>query len=408
MAWQDRLKEAAYTSPSGNRITFDYENVSKNFDKKIAAFNFPDADGSYIQDLGHSGRRYPLRVIFWGNDYDLDAQVFESLLQERGTGKLDHPIYGTVDVVPFGTIKQRDDLKTSANQAIIEVVFWETIGLVYPISQTDPASEALKAVNDFNDKISNELENTINLNTAFEKSNFKNTYDNLLTIAASGLQSIADTQDDVKSQFDAIFDSINNSVDVLISDPLTLAFQTTRLIQLPALAITLINARISAYSDLSDSIFSGSGASVNTINDLHTNDLYASTYVTGSILSVINNNFVTKTEAIEAAESVIEQFDNLKTWRDDNFKLFNEIDTGEAYQKLLDAVALTAGFLVEISFSLKQERRFILTRNRTIVDLVAELYGELDNQFDFFIESNELSGSEILELPKGREIVYYI
>ena len=79
-----------------------------------------------------------------------------------------------------------------------------------------------------------------------------------------------------------------------------------------------------------------------------------------------------------------------------------------AYQRLQEAVAITAGFLVEISFTLKQESIIILDRPRTIVDLVAELYGTVDDELDFFITSNNLSGSEILELPKGREIVYYI
>lgn len=85
-----------------------------------------------------------------------------------------------------------------------------------------------------------------------------------------------------------------------------------------------------------------------------------------------------------------------------------DIDTGSAYQQLQEAVAITAGFLVGISFTLKQERRLILDRSRTIIDLVAELYGSIDEQLDFFITSNNLSGSEILELPKGREIVYYV
>ena len=29
MSWTDRLREAAYTSPSGNRLRFDYEAVSR-------------------------------------------------------------------------------------------------------------------------------------------------------------------------------------------------------------------------------------------------------------------------------------------------------------------------------------------------------------------------------------------
>ena len=116
MAWNDRIREAAYTSPSGERLTFGYENVSKKIDKKTTGFEFPDADGTFVQDLGHSGRKYPLRVFFWGSDYDQEADAFEAALLERGTGKLEHPIYGTVDVVPFGTITRRDDLKTGATR----------------------------------------------------------------------------------------------------------------------------------------------------------------------------------------------------------------------------------------------------------------------------------------------------
>ncbi len=84
MSWNDRLREAAYTSPDGTRLTFHYENVSRTFDKKTSSFEFPDADGTYIQDTGHSGRRYPMRLFFWGDDYDIDAEAFDALLRERG------------------------------------------------------------------------------------------------------------------------------------------------------------------------------------------------------------------------------------------------------------------------------------------------------------------------------------
>ena len=78
------------------------------------------------------------------------------------------------------------------------------------------------------------------------------------------------------------------------------------------------------------------------------------------------------------------------------------------YAALLDSVTKAVGYIVSISFSLKTEKTIILTENRSILDLVAELYGELDDKLDFFINTNNLSGSEILELPRGREIVYYV
>lgn len=414
MAWNDRIREAAYTSPSGERIRFDYEDVRREFDKKTTGFDFPDADGTYVQDLGNTGRRYPLRLFFWGADYDLQTEQFENLLAERGQGRLEHPIYGTVDVVPFGTITRRDDLKTAANQAVVEVTFWETIGLVYPTRQGDPASQVRQAVENYNAAATEDFADGVSVDTAAQRVTLLNRYESLIGSVESGLQAVADVQDDVRKQFNAINDSINQGIDTLIARPLDLAFQTSLLIQAPARAAASIGDRLQAYRNLSDSILAGDGASVandtraNRINEFKAFDLTASGAVTGSIVSVVNNQFRRKVSALQAAEDILAQFDAVNSWKDDNLVDLELIDTGGAYQRLQEAVALTAGFLVEISFTLKQERRIVLDRARTIIDLSAELYGSIDDQLDFLISSNNLTGSEILELPRGREIVYYV
>ncbi|MBW1725986.1 MAG: DNA circularization N-terminal domain-containing protein [Deltaproteobacteria bacterium] len=410
MPWNDRLREAAYTSPSGVRTVFDYEDVRKTIDKKTTGFEFPDADGTLVQDLGHSGRRYPLRIIFWGDDHDIDSDAFEAALIERGVGKLEHPVYGTVDVVPFGTITRNDQLKTAANQSIIELVFWETIGVNYPVSQTDPASSILSSVDEYNAASATEFEDVTNLETATEQSSLKNKYTAFTASVKSGLSAVADTQEDVQKQFDTINNSITQGMDLLIGQPLTLAFQTAIMIQAPARALTSIRARLDAYRNLANSFITGDDAISTDANDFHAKDVFASTSITGSIVSVVNNQFDTKTEALEAAEAILDQFEAVQTWRDDNFNALSatEIDTGSAYQQLQEAVALTAGFLVQISFTLKQERIVVLDRARTPVDLVAEFYGSIDDQLDFFINSNNLSGSEILEISRGRSVAYYI
>lgn len=406
MAWTERLQEAAYTAPDGTRIVFIYENVSKEFDKKGSAFDFPDADGTYMQPMGRTGRRYPLRLIFSGTDYDLQANAFEAAIDQDGTGKLDHPIYGTINVVPFGTIKRRDDLKTAGNQAIFEVTFWETIGLVYPTGQTDPQSAVIAAVDEYNTAAAESLAGGLDLTTAIQRATFENQYLAALDVVKSTLSGVADTQDNVRKQFNATVDSVQTGIDVLIDEPLTLALQTTALIQAPARARTSITTRLDGYANLARDLLGLNDPE--DYNEFLTRDLYASTTVTGSIVSTVNTEFITKSDALKAAEVVLAQMDAVTVWRDDNFALLDEIDTGETYQKLQDAVALTAGFLVEISFSLKQEQTLVLTRARTIIDLVAELYGAVDTELDFFITSNDLSGSEILELPAGREVVYYV
>lgn len=414
MSWTDRIREAAYTSPNGTRQVFIYEDVNEEFTKRGAAFDFANANGTLVQGLGHSGRRFPFRVIFSGENYDETAEKFMELIQERGTGKLEHPIYGVKNVVPLGRIKRRDDLKSAGNQAIIELVFFETLGTAFPTSQDDPAALVLQALEDFKLDESEAFNELTSLDSAVETTTFKNEYQTLLDITSNALQEIADTQEDVRKQFNAIKDSINNGIDILIGDPLTLAFQTIELIATPGRALTSITARLDAYSNLLGLIidsgvavlFPGSDSRVS--NAFHTKDMYALSYVTASTEAVLNNQFETKVQAIEAAEVLLDMMDDVTVWREDNFESLGEIDTGEAYQQMQNSVALAAGFLVEISFSLKQERIITLDRSRSIVDLEGEIYQTVDENLDFLISSNNLTGDEILELPRGREIVYYV
>ena len=414
MPWQDRIKEAAYRSPSGVRIVFQYEAVSREVDKKTTAYTFPDAQGTYVQDLGRSGRRYPLRIFFWGENHDLQANVFEVALLEPGEGVLEHPLYGQVNVVPFGKIKQRDDLKREANQSVFEVSFWETIGLVYPTLQVDPVSDIQTALQAYNEAMAEQFFDNTNLSGAVAQNTFLSGYRQLLDTVKETVGAVADFQENVQRQFNAIHDSINAGIDTLISDPLTLAFQTTLLIQAPARALGSIQARLSAYRDLAQSITSGEGAVVTpshtrqSRNTYHTRDLFVSTAVTGSVLAAVNHQFDSKPEALTAAESILQQLDEVTTWQDQNTASLSEVDQGITYQQLQKAVALTAGFLVQISFTLKQERHLILTRARTPLDVCAQLYGNVDETMNFFIDSNHLSGDEYFELPAGRDVVYYV
>jgi prophage DNA circulation protein len=401
MAWQDRIRPASYTSPSGARFTFDFENVSREVNKKTSTYDFPDAEGTYVQDLGKTGKRYPLRIIFWGDNYDEIATEFEDAVSETGIGLLEHPMYGPVDVIAVDSIVRRDDLKTAANQAIIQITFWETIRLIYPISQIDGVSSISSTIDSYNIASADTLNNNLDISDQAKQVNIRNKYNSLLSPATNTLRQIADNTTAVQQQFNAIERSINQGIDTLVGKPLTLAFQTNILLQAPARAVSAIGARFEAYSNLAQSITSTSESG----NNFYISDLFASSYVSAMAVTIINTEFETKTQAIESAETIIDTFEAVQSWREDNLE---SPDTGEAYQQLQELLALSVGYLVDISFRLKQERRLILDRSRTIIDLVAEIFGVVDEALDRFIIDNDLSGSEILEIPRGKEIVYFI
>lgn len=400
-------------------MRFAYLDVSSEVDKRTAAFEFPGVDGAYIQDNGHGERRYPLQCIFSGPECDVDAKAFEDLLLERGAGRLEHPLYGRVDVVPFGTITRRDDLITAANQTIIEVVFWSTLGAVYPSSGLSPKLEVSEALRLAGPALSGDFARGMNLATEARRANGRLTVLDVLRNVQSALQSVAAVTESVNREFRDIQQQVNFGIDVLIGQPLLLAQQILNLITAPSRALAGIASRLEGYRNLLDRMISSSPVSsappsaldrivVRLSNDFHTADLAAGGAQLGSISSVVNNTFTAKPQAIIAAESIISQAETMTAWREARYGQLEQIDTGEGYQALQEATALAVGYLVEISFTLVPERAVVLDRPRGLVELCAELYGSVaDERLDFLINTNGLSGSEILELPRGRRVVYY-
>ena len=77
MAWQDRLNEAAYTPPNGARIILEYEEVRTAAELRGSRFQFANVEGTYVQGTGSSGREFPMRVYFNGEDHDTRAAAFK-------------------------------------------------------------------------------------------------------------------------------------------------------------------------------------------------------------------------------------------------------------------------------------------------------------------------------------------
>lgn len=444
--WRDRLKDGVYTSPvTKTQIKFDFTDVSRGFDIRGTAFDFPGVNDSYVQQSGYSSRKYPLVCYFGGKNCDINATAFEATLLEPGIGKLQHPIYGTIPVIPFGAVERNDALATASNQSVVTVTFWTTVAAIYPSSQSNAQNEFANALAAFNAAAAAQFSSGApNLSKIGDALAAIATIKKFLKKVRGALAKVSDSVASIRKAEGAAFAAINGGMDVLIGQPLQLALQISNLIQAPGKALTGLESRLDAYAALADTIFGDSSANpgralsagsvllahqTQVANDFHISSLFALSAVSGTLVSAMSqpissgsqglspaaSTFSTRSQVVAAAAAVLDQFDALIAWRDQGYADLGtvntdanfQIDTGEAYQALQAAVALTAGYLVNASFSLIPERAIVLTRPRTIIDLAAELYGSVDDKLDLLISTNNLSGDEILELPKGRRVVYY-
>jgi hypothetical protein len=403
--WRDRVREGAYTSPSNTRITFQFEDVERKTPLLGTKFNFPGVNNAYIQRTGFDSREYPIRAYFTGAQHDKIATAFEAAVLETGLGRLDHPLYGgNIKVIAFGEITRRNDLVKEANQSIVETTFLTSVDKIYPSSAPSGANEILASIAGFDVKAAQSFGDGMDLLSAVKKARAKASLRSVLKDISSAMKSVSDQVASVNREFRDLQATVNLSMDVLIGQPLLLARQMCDLIKAPARALAGIESRLEGYARLAQSImnsFAGSpgsalasgtsiGERVGSIaNDLRISDLVVTNAVAGSVLaSVQPGSFDTRPQAILAAIALQQQLDAAVVWRDAGFAALASVptisatlaDTGEAMEALQSAAAMASGYLVQTSFGLVPERRIAVDRNRTIIDLSAELYGAVRSE----------------------------
>lgn len=411
MSWEDRITEAVYTSPSGKEFIGIFEDVSKKIIKKTTPFDFPDVDGTFVQDLGKKGRRYPMRWIFSGEDYDQIAELFDTALEEKGPGILQHPLYGTFDVVPVGEINRSDNLVTAANQAVYDITFFETIKIIFPISDLSAENAINSGITDFSTNAVDNYDDSLDVSTAQEITGYIDTAKAAIRKVKKSMAKIAATTASVERAFNDAFSVADDAIEILNGGGPMLA-----LTRIPSQASANIQSKLASYGDLLTSLITGpsnqfsSGLDSQASNAFLNNNIIASTVVIASIESTISEFtfFKTRSETIAAIEALDALITNYIDWSDTNRDSLDLIDTGEAYQQLLEVFSISQGRLTQIAFTALQERTVILDRDRTFIDFCAEYYGRLDEDYDFVIQSCNLSGIELWELKKGRSMVYYV
>ena len=425
--WRDRIQEPAITTADGERYAFQVEDVSKDVIFKTNKFTFGDRDGTLVQDFGLGETGFPLTVIFTGADYDEVADAFELSLTTIGPAFLEHPIYGNASVV-IESYTRRDPLKSAANQALFDMVMTETIIPAAPVSVEQGRTSIVDDIDDFVQDSAEEF--TPNFDRLADAASSKSRILGAISAISSGLEAAIESTQEVSDAWNSAEDFINDNIDELLTNPVVLSAALQSLIRLPTRSTLDVKARIDAYLTTLQSFTPPTpleGFLADLFNTQQEVEIFSTALLNGASESALfgSGDFLTRSDATESGQELVDAYQSVQLFLDteEQNSLGNNINIRYSVSEVVaggikSITSLTAGQLVQISFSLKQERVITLPNDETIIPLVHRLYGgKIDDpvdeniptsKIDFLIDTNQLTPDEIIVMRKGRQIRYYV
>lgn len=429
MSYKERQKQVAWTSPSGVAFNLKINDINTTFRHSGQLIDLFSEKGDMFFDAGITGRIIPLSIIFFGDNHDLDSDKFESALREIGEGTLQLPYDSPIKVNVLEAIRQYS-LVNNVSTTTFKVVYHEIVQEAFPTVEGSAKSRLLSKVSRLTETLSSNFGNGLSIRTIFEKNAITSTIIDYVDTINDFAQPIIKEAQEAVAFATNVATSIKTNIELLSSDPFTIASQVAILVGVPSDTIDNFKSLMTYSEGLVNTITKDPFESDSLVTMRKRNDIYASALVGGGAVQslctgLLNSSYKTRTEAFEAAarlqaayELYRDFLDNMQTQFESSQTLTGQyLQTGDLSVPLNDLIQQTAGQLVEISFGLKREYTFIVTKDTNMINIVSEYYPESfafdeeNNQtvtLDEFSDLNKLTNDELLLIPKGREIVVLI
>lgn len=436
MSWEDRVQETILISNTGERMSLLTEDVSLELSSRNSIQEFADFSGCLIQTFGAGPITYPLRIFFWGEDHDKQADAFLRMLISPTALILEHPFYGRLEnIFVVGEIKRRDNLKTAANQTIFEVNFVQSAAFSFPAASQAGLAEAELNLTTADDNQSAQFAEQIKVDTGQEEISLIDQSKNLIAQVKEKLRAACGAVAEVQRSFDQTYQAINQNLQDFIGNPLTAAQGVLNLIKKPAAAVRQFSVILDSYKNLTSGIMEDAGIAEqdydNRVNNSFQNNLlFLNATRHAMTLTAIEAGkkaeqqsgqalidfltaeeeilFLTQSDLFEIIDVLQKTNEEIRTWEEANRSALNLLDTGEVNTYQNRALAAVSLFLTQQSFNSRREIKFQTDRRRHFIELCSELYGITDLAFAFFINTNRLTSDEIIEIPRNRTIRYYV
>ena len=431
--WYGRLKpNLLLTSPKGTMYKAKYIEDQMRVEKNVGLYDLPKAKGTIAHDLGNKSFMSSFPVFFDGKDCDKKGIALMRSLKESGPWGVDHPLYGFFKLQPL-----RAEMRTApvaeGNVIAVNIEWLEPIDEKTGKTGRELAGIVDELSTDVNNGMFTKFTNALKTGTE--------AYDNATRRAVQGIQNLADfALAPIVAPIDAANSLFNTTQNALNDIRLATVFQVEQvvgmlqdLIQIPIAATNKRKNRKEAYDNFTNSVLAQKSTTRSSYerNDVLVTELalaaalvaQAQVAITTPIRSINETSgqneigLTSRTDIIDSIESLVIQYNTIVDSLDVTQTLYaplyieNQYQAfSEVYGSLAQLVYYTVAYLSKVSYDLALEKIIYLDMPRSPIDVVISEYGSLgynDYYLDLFIESNQLTGEELMLLPATKSVKIY-
>jgi len=408
MSWTEKLKKGLeITTGDGKKYFPLYKLTPKVTPFNVAEFEFPNIEGTLVKKSLVKGTKLNLEFYFDGEDHLDQSQAFEISAKDKRPFKISHPFFGLMTVQP--TTLEYDPTGLSITKITGE--FIETISDEYPRIVEDPRN-----------KIAFDYENTqtalvesfsANVQaTAADSVKMADNNDKLYSLGSEAVKS-----GDQSNEYFQIYQKANSAVGKLAADTSSAVQYVIDLYTYPSLFVNGIKNRLTLLVDQLIAL-SNDLENLTTFNDKTIFEMSGAGIMSAMINATINpadDDFQNSNEVIESIETVLgswnfylDSLNGLQT--DTNDTVDSYIPDFDSLNELIALVNFGTANLLNIALNAQSERSLILDCDSNPIILAHRFYGLVDGDatLNQFINQNDLSMSELIEIKKGKKIIYYI
>lgn len=433
MSWTDAVQNKfIITTGDGKSFTLLWKNTCvKEIEYNIAQFDFPKISGSLINRGTPMARKFNLDIYFQGENNLDDGLAFEVSANDPRAWQISHPIHGSILVQPIGL---KFDY-TGYNIVQVTGTLIETLGsaglkiVVVPLDKIIADKVALDEVqaqsfNTVQELLSAREITAADLGTGTKQiTTLKGINKALYDI---GVKAVALTED--AGEYLNLFNSANTAINQVITLPGQAMQAIQAVVNFPGIMVTSIQIRMSVLQAQLDMLRANISPTINRADKKNYESIAGTLISTTTQAAVTSYNseniavtdgllpdYPTRASVLAIITLLQEMFNtylaDLDLLQSDNGgSETSYIPDAESISGMDSLINFTIENLYQIALSAKQERSVILDTDSNLILLAHRFYGLQpdDSTIDTLMKNNKIGLTEILQIKKGRTIIYYV